>query len=343
VRVWIDLSNSPHVFVMQPVIELLEAKGHIVVITARDHAQTVDLAVAALAPRHVEVIGSESPGGRIAKGRAVGNRALRLRRWLSNQAVDVAVSHGSYAQLAAAKSRRVPSVTLMDYEYQPANHLSFRLASRVVVPSFFPTRELRRAGAREAKVVRYDGFKEDLYLAAQVQADRGEAARHLRLDPELVVGVFRPPPEGALYHRHGNVRFDELVEQAARSDVRVVVLPRLRDQDKPFRGVKHVIVPESPVNGVSLLSRADFFVGAGGTMSREAAILGTPAYTVFSGKLAAVDQELIHRGWLVDLRQGTSSIRFERKVEFPERSVATRGEANVALIVDTVLEAGATV
>ena len=78
-------------------------------------------------------------------------------------------------------------------------------------------------------------------------------------------------------------------------------------------------------------------------MSREAAILGTPAYTVFSGKLAAVDQELIHRGWLVDLRQGTSSIRFERKVEFPERSVATRGEANVALIVDTVLQVGATV
>ena len=342
-RVWIDLSNSPHVFVMQPIIELLETKGHIVVITARDHAQTVDLAVAALAPRQVGVIGTESPGGRIAKGRTLGNRVLRLRRWLSNQAVDVAVSHGSYAQLVAAKSRRVPSVTLMDYEYQPANHLSFRLANRVVVPSFFPIRELRRAGAREAKVVRYDGFKEDLYLAAQVRADRGEAARELRLDPEQLVGVFRPPPEGALYHRHGNVRFDELVEQAAQSDVRVVVLPRTRDQDKPFRGMKCVIVPESPVNGVSLLSRADFFVGAGGTMSREAAILGTPAYTVFSGKLAAVDQELIHRGWLVDLRQGTSSIRFERKVESPERSVATRGEANVALIVDTVLQVGATV
>src|SRR5262252_4730585 len=42
-RVWIDLTNSPHVLVMRPVIELLRADGHEVRVTARDYAQTIAL------------------------------------------------------------------------------------------------------------------------------------------------------------------------------------------------------------------------------------------------------------------------------------------------------------
>lgn len=43
VRVWIDLTNSPHVLVMRPVIELLREDGHEVRVTARDFAQTLGL------------------------------------------------------------------------------------------------------------------------------------------------------------------------------------------------------------------------------------------------------------------------------------------------------------
>ena len=50
----------------------------------------------------------------------------------------MALSHGSYAQIVAARLARVPAVTMMDYEHQPANHLSFRLARRVIVPATFP-------------------------------------------------------------------------------------------------------------------------------------------------------------------------------------------------------------
>ncbi len=42
-NVWIDLTNSPHVLVMRPVIAVLEARGHTVQVTARDFAQTLGL------------------------------------------------------------------------------------------------------------------------------------------------------------------------------------------------------------------------------------------------------------------------------------------------------------
>src|SRR5581483_12369074 len=111
----------------------------------------------------VVVIGGPSPPGIAAKGREVAARAAQLRAFARERRPDVALSHGSYAQLLAAAAARVPAVTMMDYEAQPANHLSFRLARRVVVPEAFPAAALRRFGARERRVRRYPGFKEELY------------------------------------------------------------------------------------------------------------------------------------------------------------------------------------
>ncbi|HEX9919813.1 MAG TPA: DUF354 domain-containing protein, partial [Pyrinomonadaceae bacterium] len=162
-RIWIDLANSPHVPFFAALAEEFRARGHELEVTARQFAQTVELAEGAgFAPA---VIGDH--GGRELKGKA-GNlfaRARALRSWARGRRFDLAVSHNSYSQIVAARSLNLRSVTLMDYEHQPANHLAFRLASRIVVPRAFPEAALRRFGAPARKVRRYDGFKEDVYLA----------------------------------------------------------------------------------------------------------------------------------------------------------------------------------
>ena len=145
-RIWIDLANSPHVPFFRALIPEFEKHGVEVETTAREFAQTVEMAEAAgLAPT---VIGGH--GGRELRGKA-GNllgRAKALREWARGRGFHLAVSHNSYAQLVAARSLGVRSVTLMDYEHQPANHLAFRLAHCVIVPRAFPEEALRRYGAR---------------------------------------------------------------------------------------------------------------------------------------------------------------------------------------------------
>jgi predicted glycosyltransferase len=310
VRVWIDLANSPHVPFFEPIADRLTSDGHELLVTARDHAQTVALARESW-PDAV-VVGGESPSGRSRKGAAVAHRADRLRRLARAARPDVALSHGSYAQLLAAVAARVPGVTMMDYEYQPANHLSFRLARRVIVPAVFPEAALRRYGARPHKVIRYPGFKEEVYLARF--APSGAVLGELGLDGHRVIAVFRAPPDGALYHRDANNRFDDLLEDArSRSDVQAVLLPRTREQEERYRALDGVIVPEHAVDGRSLLASADLLIGGGGTMNRESALLGTPTYTVFNGRLAAVDAELIRTGRLRDLRSLETVPAFEKK------------------------------
>jgi predicted glycosyltransferase len=299
VRLWVDLANSPHVPLFVPVVAEARAHGHEVVLTARDHAQT--RALAERAWPDVELIGAPSPPGRLAKGWSIARRTRDLRRFARTRRPDVALSHGSYAQVLAARAARVPAVTMMDYEHQPANHLSFRLASRVIVPDAFPATSLRRFGASAAKVVRYDGFKEELYLAG-VRPDPNVLAA-LGLEPDAVTVAMRPPPEGALYHRDGNVRFDAVLEHVLGQGAQVVLLPR-GDGQRARYARPGVVVPSVAVDGSTLLATVDLTIGAGGTMTRESALLGTPTYTVFLAELAAVDAELIRRGLLVDLRAG---------------------------------------
>src|SRR5437588_11136816 len=175
-RIWIDLANSPHVPFFRALASEFRARGHEVETTAREFAQTVELAeTAGLAPA---VVGRHGGGKLAGKAGSLFGRALALMRWARGRGFDMAIGHNSYSQVLAARLLGLRAVTLMDYEHQPANHLAFRLASRVVVPAAFPDEALRRFGARASKVRRYAGLKEDVYLA-DFEPDAHFAA-HLR-------------------------------------------------------------------------------------------------------------------------------------------------------------------
>src|SRR5713101_6903824 len=245
-RIWIDLANSPHVPFFRALIPEFTALEHQVEITARDFAQTVELATKAGMTPHV--IGGH--GGRSITGKA-GNlvgRAAALRKWARDRGFDLAVSHNSYAQIAAASALRIKNVTLMDYEHQPANHLAFRLASRVIVPRAFPKEELQRFGASLRRVKRYEGMKEDVYLADFAPDPAFPQALHsLGIASEDVLVVARPPAREALYHRFENELFDELLARlSSREDARIILLPRTDAQRREYakRAWPNMIMPQ---------------------------------------------------------------------------------------------------
>jgi uncharacterized protein len=334
-RVWIDLANSPHVPLFRPIVRRLQAEGAEILLSARDHAQT--LALARESWPEVEVIGGSSPSSRTRKASAIASRALALRRFATARAPQVALSHGSYAQIIAARLAGVPCVTMMDYEHQPANHLSFRLATRVVVPGAFPDGALRRFGARPGKVLRYEGFKEELYLTNGQDGDHIRAK--LGVDRGAVLAVLRPPPTGALYARNENDRFDDVLSWLEqRDDAVIVLLPRNRQQHERY-ATSRVLIPEAPLDGVGLLATADFVVGGGGTMTREAALLGTPTYTVFLPRLAAVDAELMRLGRIQDLRVPGHMPVVEKKRRTTSRPVETRAASICATVVAALADA----
>jgi predicted glycosyltransferase len=320
-RIWIDLANSPHVPFFRPLANEFTRRGHEVVVTARQFAETVPLAEAAgFAP---EVIGGH--GGAKLSGKA-GNlvgRGLELARWARGKQIDLAVSHNSYSQILAARALSLRCVTLMDYEHQPANHLAFRLASRVIVPRAFPDAALTRFGATAAKVKRYEGIKEDVYLASFApDPDFEKELNGLGIDARDILVTARPPASEALYHRFENQLFDRLIDSLLELPaVKLVLLPR-NEWQRQYYARHKIIIPAAPLDGSNLIARSDLVVSAGGTMNREAATLGVPAASIYLGEWAAIDQQLVNEGRLQRIATETDvrDLRIEKKTATAARA-----------------------
>ncbi len=338
-RIWIDLANSPHVPLFSALTREFAKRGHEVMTTARDFAETIEMARdAGLTP---EVIGAH--GGRELSGKAANLilRARALRRWARERSFHLAVSHNSYSQILAARSLRLKTVTLMDYEHQPANHLAFRLASCVIVPRAFPNDALERYGARPRKVKRYDGTKEDVYLADfKIDPKFAASLGELGVNQDDVLVTLRPPARDALYHRFENDLFDHLLTRlSAEAGVKAILLPRNAAQRKSYgkRAGANLILPVHPLDGSNLIAASDLMISAGGTMNREAAALGVPAATIYGGRWAAVDEDLVREGRLIRIsgQADLAQLSIKKKMSLnPRRAHRVRHE-----VTDLILEA----
>jgi uncharacterized protein len=297
VRVWVDFTNSPHVLVLRPVIECLRADGHEVQVTARDFAQTLALCER-FGIAHT-AIGSHRGAGLVDKARGLVARSTALLRWARrNGPFDLAIGHGSNDITVAAALLRIPCSTTFDYEWATVQHtVNCRLAQAVVVPEAIPPERLYRYGARD-KLGRYPGLKEEYYLA-DFEPDPA-ILDELGLDGAQPIAVVRTPPAVSLYHRFENDLFGQVLERLR--GAQTVVLPRTPEQRAELAAAGGFVVPERAIDAQSLIAYADLVVSAGGTMNREAVALGTPVFTVFEGRLGAVDEQLIADGRLARLR-----------------------------------------
>jgi len=313
-KIWVDLANSPQVLFFRPLIPEMERLAHEVIITSRYFAQTVELADQ-FGLVHTPVGGHG--GKKLGKiGMTLLDRGQKLFRFGLGRKFDLALSHNSYAQSLAARALGIPFVTSMDYEHQPANHICFRLARRVVVPEFFPKDDLKRFGVKAHKTARYRGTKEEVYLSDFEPQPGFRSTLNIAEDKILV--VMRPPGTWALYHHFENPLFDLALGHVVKtSETQIVFLPRIASQGDAVKdlGYSNVFVPPHALDGPNLMYCADLVISGGGSMNREAAVLGTPTYSLFKGKLAAVDRYLIEQGRMIhiDSEEGIERVSVRKK------------------------------
>jgi predicted glycosyltransferase len=296
-RVWVDFTNTAHVPVLRPLVELLEGDGHEVELTARPLSHTLELLDDW--GHSYSVIGRHGGVRRVAKALAAAGRVRGLLRFARDREFDFALAHASVDLPPAARLLRVPNATMFDYEWATAQHnVVCRLADRVLVPSAIPPERLERYGARPPKLVRFEGLKEEYYLS-RWEPDPG-TLKPLGLDRRRVICVVRTAPSYALYLGGSeNALLDAVLRRLAEEDVQTVVLARTDEQRRAVAAVSdRFVVPDRAVDGSSLVAFADVLVSAGGTMNREAAVLGTPVWSIFEGRLGGVDEQLIAEGRL---------------------------------------------
>ena len=310
-KVWVDCTAAAHPVVLRPIIEGLDERGHSVEVTTRRYGQTEGLLELLGIP--YTSIGEHADGGTAGKGLALASRSRRLLGWARGRGFDVALAHGSVDIAVVGALLRVPTVQMQDYEHAGLQRkVSWRIARRVLVPDAIPLDALERAGAKPAKVFRYPGLKEDYYLSdftphPAVLAVLGLDGLGIRPDrdgDDRVLVVVRPPPETSAYHAE-NPLYERVIDRLCADPRAITVLiPRTDGQRNAAiaREDPSLLVPATAIDAQSLIAYSDLVVSAGGTMNREAVALGVPVWTIFSGRMGAVDERLIAAGRLRELR-----------------------------------------
>ncbi len=318
-RIWIDLDNSPHVPFFIPIVEELRKYGHEVILTARDAYQVRELLDLYGLP--CKIVGRHYGRNRVAKILGTCIRSAQLIPRMFHEKIDLAVSHGSRAQMMCAFALGIPTLLILDYEYIAM--MGFIRPDWIFVPEMIPdSKELKP----KRQVLRYPGLKEDVYVPRlQLNPTVG---KQLGFNEADIVVPVRPPATEAHYHNpDAEVLLDAALNFLTQApDVRVILLPRNENQAKTLRGDwekwisgRKIVIPEHAVDGINLIWFSDLVVSGGGTMNREAAALGVPVYSIFRGKIGAVDRHLQQEGRL---------ILIESVEDIPKKIVLKRRQKN---------------
>lgn len=352
--IWIDLDNSPHVPLFVPIIKHYRKLGVQVILTARDHSQTIELLELYGLGGTYTVIGSHYGKGKINKIRGL---LVRLKQLVSHvnklqKQISVALSHGSRSMVLAARWLRIPVVTMYDYEFTETSIFN-RFSDKVLVPDRIPNPVLDEINLPEHKRIKYPGIKEELYVSKFKPASdfrqRFCEKRGIDGSDNKVLAVVRPPATTANYHSEKSEFLLDDILYFLLSDAHVVtvVVPRTREQADEIRtrlanipdATGRCVILDEAVDGLALAFASDLLISGGGTMNREAALLGVPVYSIFAGRQGALDRQMEAEGLITFIRDARdlAKIRLERRKPRSANTLTDRVERFVINQIDGYL------
>ena len=328
-KIWVDLCHPPHAAFFAPQIAAWQKLGHEVIVTVRERYQVADLCDA----KGIEytVIGKEYGKSRLSKIRGVLSRTMALYRFIRPHHPDVAVSQGSQYQVLASSILKCFCVFMTDYEHIFLGIPKY-LADKLIFPFMLKDIILHDKKIPEHKAAFYPGLKEEVYVH-KFQPDES-IIRELNLNLNHIIVVLRPPEQRAHYHvPESQVLFDAMVGCLAKMDnIQIVFLARSEAERESLRNHpdynQNFIIPETAVNGLNLIWFSDAVIGGGGTMNREAAVLGVPVYSIFKGQQGGIDR------WLEEQKKMTF---IHSKVQIQQLKLSKRSRGQIPEIDDKVL------
>lgn len=286
-KIWIDITNTPHVSVLLPIIRHL-GKKHELIITARNFSETVFLLEKyGIKPK---VIGGYGGKSRVSK--VLTNSFRIVNTWLQMPKFDISLSLGGNYTSIISKLRNKPSIVFSDNDISYKTP-AYKYGKHFIFPSYFNSAHLhKKYGIKEEQVFKFEGFKEDIYIADYIPDED-----FLKLLPFKEFITIRPENLKASYvPLNSKTIVPELFKVF--KDQNILFLPRYEEEKKFALGYDNIFIPDGPLNGLDVCYNTKAMLTGAGTFAREAALLGTPSVSFFPGKtFLTVDTIMQEKGW----------------------------------------------
>lgn len=301
-KIWIDFINTPQVSFFEPIIEELSSLGHTFILTCRDSSNTVQI----LKQKSwvFTIIGDKAEKGLTNKLFSYPFRIRKLVNFLKNKKIDAAAGQSSFYLPLAAKILGIPSLYTNDNEHALGNIPAFIFANKIVLPENFPVNKALRQGATKKRLSIYPGIKEGIYLWKKGE----EIIKHRELSIPKTIYV-RPEPQTAQYYK-GKSNFLDYLLLDLKDTYKIILLVREKSQLEHYTAPKFkgISVPEKPLDFATIAKDCLLFIGAGGSMTREMALIGIPTISVYQGDLLGVDKYMLENGYMSHFPNLTTKI-----------------------------------
>lgn len=300
-KVWLDILTPKQANFFWGLHHRLISKGFKTVLTTREYREVNELLdLKDLKAIQVGRHGGGELGDKLLES---SKRVSALAAVMEEQKPDVAISFSSPEAARVAFGLKMPHYCVCDSPHAEAVcRLTVPLSKKLFTPWVVPVRAWAKYGIAPRDIVRYHALDPIVWLPTH--SSSMNIPDGLNLDISKPIIVVRTPEEFAAYltDRPSNLsnRVIDVIGKILEIDegLQIVVLPRYDVQRERLkkRFGNRVIVPEHIIDAIPLMRASSVFVGGGGTMTAEAAMLGVPVISYYPGDATFVERFLINRG-----------------------------------------------
>jgi predicted glycosyltransferase len=305
-RIVIDILTPKQCMFLSRLTESLERRGHQVSKTTRKYREVNDLLT--LKGTEATIVGGHGGGTLVGKLRANAQRILALTRIIDELKPDMAISFSSPEMARVAFGLGIPHICISDSPHAEAvSKLTIPLSKILFTPKVIPKRVWVKYGIPPQDILQYKAL--DPWAWLKDFTPEKEVLKQLNLETSKPILTFRTEESLAAYllGRTKGISIIPVVEKLIKKqeDYQIVIMPRYKEQIKSLKKTfkDKVTVCESTIDGASLLYYTTIFIGAGGTMSVEAALLGVPTLSCYPGDPYLIEKYLMKEGLVVRERK----------------------------------------
>lgn len=314
-KIWADVLTPKQVLFFSPIIDDLRSSGAEVLATSRRYREIGPLAE--LAGLNLTYVGERGGRGPEEQLVAATRRQAEMIPLVKGFGPQVAVSVASAVCARIAFGLGINHIAVNDSPHsEVAGRLSLPLSHHLLCPWVIPYSAWRKFGLEKRQVSTYRALDPAAWLKRKPPGGPVPS-----LDQKKQTITVRVQESDAPYLLRADKTWtDSLLESIIEAfpERNLVVLLRYDHQVKEITrkfGSK-CIVPGEVVSGHALLTATDLFIGMGGTMTAEAALMGVPAISAFQGSLFT-DRYLESVGLLERALTTTEVVKISRKLLLP--------------------------
>lgn len=318
--IWLDILTPKQIFFLGELNKRLEEKGYEVFKTTRKYREVNELCK--LKGMDALVVGKH--GGATLEGKltASAHRIKELSRLISRVKPDLSIAFASPEAARTAFGLAIPHYTINDSPHSIAvARLTIPLATKLFSPKIIPKKVWINLGAQKNQIVQYNALDPIVWLRTTIP-DKSVLSK-LKLDTSKPIIFFRAEESLAAYllgyvsERESVIIpiINRLIKECE-IPIQIVALPRHMGQVPALKTAfqDEIIVPKTVIDGPSLLFFSSIFIGAGGTMTAEAALLGIPTISCYPRDPTLVEKYLVKQKLILRIMNPEKTVKRVMKI-----------------------------